>query len=143
MNYALHDRRASRVQPVRPSFPQRKDPLFTAFRILQVTFVALPILSGLDKFFHLLANWDKYLSPIIPQLTHIGAHELMLLFAPLEIAVGLMVALKPRIGAGAAALLFLMTGLNVLISPGHLHVALLDLSLFGSAIVLCTLAWDR
>lgn len=143
MNYALRSRKAPWVEPLRPSFPKRQDPLFTAFRILQVIFVGLPIISGLDKFFHLTANWDKYLSPFIPQITHVGAHEIMFLLAPIEIAIGLMVALKPRIGSAAAALLFLVISLNCLITPGQLHLALLNLSLFGSAIVLCFLSWDR
>lgn len=143
MNSALRSRRTPWVEPVRPAFPKRKDPLFTAFRILQVIFVGLPIISGLDKFFHLTTNWDNYLTPLIPQLTHIGAHEAMILMAPFEIAVGLMVALKPRIGSAAAALLFLFISLNCVLSPGHLHLALLNLSLFGSAIVLCFLSWDR
>ncbi|MBS2001728.1 MAG: hypothetical protein JST44_09495 [Cyanobacteria bacterium SZAS LIN-5] len=143
MNYALRSRQKPWVEPVRPAFPKRKDPLFTAFRILQVIFVGLPIISGLDKFFHLTTNWDNYLAPFIPQITHIGAHETMILLAPIEIAIGLMVALKPRIGSAAAALLFLVISLNCMLTPGHLHLALLDLSLFGSAIVLCFLSWDR
>ena len=35
-------------------------PAHQAFRILQFGFTVAPILAGLDKFFHLLVNWDKY-----------------------------------------------------------------------------------
>ena len=52
-------------------------PGYQAFRILQVGFVAAPILAGLDKFFHLLVNWDQYVPGFVAQLSPIGVHELM------------------------------------------------------------------
>ena len=33
-----------------------------AFRILHVGFVVAPILAGLDKFFEVLVDWDRYLA---------------------------------------------------------------------------------
>jgi len=36
-------------------------PAYQAYRILQFGFVVAPILAGLDKFFHLMVNWDQYL----------------------------------------------------------------------------------
>ena len=45
-------------------------PAYQAFRILQIGFIAAPILAGLDKFFHLLVNWDQYLPSVVtPGLT--------------------------------------------------------------------------
>ena len=35
-------------------------PAYQAYRILHFGFVVAPILAGLDKFFHLLVNWDQY-----------------------------------------------------------------------------------
>ena len=50
---------------------QAASPAYQAFRILQVGFIAAPILAGLDKFFHLLVNWDQYLPAIVAQrITH-------------------------------------------------------------------------
>ena len=37
-----------------------------AFRILQVGFVVAPVLAGLDKFFEVLVDWDRYLAPVVP-----------------------------------------------------------------------------
>ena len=34
-------------------------PAYQAYRILHFGFVVAPILAGLDKFFHLLVNWDQ------------------------------------------------------------------------------------
>ncbi|MBI2811545.1 MAG: hypothetical protein HYX67_12075 [Candidatus Melainabacteria bacterium] len=165
MNNAMRNRIGTRVpfQEVRnsrvdhyvtPDFPRHSpsirtrysppvDPLFVAFRILQVMFVAMPIGAGMDKFFHLMANWDHYVSPVVPFLTHIQVHEASLLIAPLEIAVGLMVAFKPRIGAVAAVGLFAMITMNLFITPGQLHVAFLHLCLCLNAVVLFILSRKR
>src|SRR5437773_2680989 len=34
-----------------------------AYQILHVAFVVAPVVAGLDKFTHLLTNWDRYLAP--------------------------------------------------------------------------------
>lgn len=44
-------------------------PAYQAFRILHVGFVVAPILAGLDKFFHLLVNWDQYVPSLIARLS--------------------------------------------------------------------------
>ncbi len=142
------DRINNRPDPIsyRPSFPKKHkaiDQEFLAFRILQVICVALPIGAGLDKFLHLVTNWDHYLSPLVPQITHIPTHQMMFLLGPVEIAIGLMVAFKPRIGSIVAAAMFAGIVINLLTTPGQLHIAFLDLSLCLSAIVLFILSGDR
>jgi hypothetical protein len=42
-----------------PAAHQAASPAYQAFRILQVAFIAAPILAGLDKFFHLLARLSQ------------------------------------------------------------------------------------
>ena len=39
------------------------DPAYQAFWLLRVGFTVAPILFGLDKFFHVLVDWDRYLAP--------------------------------------------------------------------------------
>lgn len=34
-------------------------PGYQAYRILHLGFIVAPVVAGLDKFFHLLANWDQ------------------------------------------------------------------------------------
>ena len=41
------------------------DPAEQAFMILRTAFTVAPILFGLDKLFHLMVNWDKYLAPVL------------------------------------------------------------------------------
>ncbi len=82
---------------------ERTSPGYQAYKLLYFAFVAAPILAGLDKFLHLLTNWDKYLAPWIVKLSPIGGHNLMLAAGAVEMAAGVLVALKPRIGAPIVA----------------------------------------
>jgi hypothetical protein len=44
------------------------DPIYQAYEVLRWGFTIAPILAGLDKFLHLLANWDQYLAPAIARM---------------------------------------------------------------------------
>src|SRR5689334_10187050 len=74
-------------------------PARQAYIALRFAFAAAPILAGIDKFLHLLVNWDRYLAPWIANLSPIPAHNLMLAIGIVEIIAGLIVAIKPRVGA--------------------------------------------
>src|SRR5947208_5544849 len=78
-------------------------PAYQAYQILHLAFTVAPIIAGLDKFFHLLVNWDMYLAPAIARISPIGGHDLMLVIGVIEIAAGLLVAFKPRVGAYVVA----------------------------------------
>jgi hypothetical protein len=54
-------------------------PAYQAFRLLHLGFVAAPILAGLDKFFHLLVNWDQYVPSVVARISPIGVHQLMMI----------------------------------------------------------------
>src|SRR5262249_51193477 len=79
-------------------------PAYQAYVVLYAGYVALPILAGLDKFAHLLVNWDMYLGPVVTQILPVSAHTFMLAVGVIEIAAGLLVALYPRVGAYVVAL---------------------------------------
>src|SRR5882762_2967474 len=83
----------------RETASRASSPAYQAYQILHVAFVIAPVLAGLDKFFHLLVNWDIYLAPAIANLSPIGGHRLMMVIGVVEIIVGILVAMKPRIGA--------------------------------------------
>jgi hypothetical protein len=63
---------------------------YAAYKILHFGFVVLPVLAGLDKFFHFLVNWDLYLAPRIASLSPIGGHNLMLVVGVIEVVAGLV-----------------------------------------------------
>lgn len=115
-------------------------PARQAFRILQVAFVAAPIIAGLDKFSHLLVNWDQYLPPTIARLSPIGGHNLMLVAGVIEIVAGIGVAWKPRIFAWVVAAWLLVIIANLLLIPGYFDVALRDFGLFLAALALAHLS---
>jgi hypothetical protein len=68
---------------VRTEVSVKSMPSYQAFQILRAGFVAAPLLAGLDKYFHVLTNWDMYLAPAIANLSPIGGHALMSLVGPL------------------------------------------------------------
>ena len=107
-----------------------------AFRILQFGLVAAPILAGLDKFFHLLVNWDQYIPSIVAQLSPIDPHTLMLVVGVIEIIAGIGVALKPRIFAYVVAGWLGIIIVNLLLIPGYFDVALRDFGLLLAALAL-------
>jgi hypothetical protein len=111
-------------------------PAYQAFRILQIGFIAAPILAGLDKFFHLLVNWDQYLPSVVARVSPVGAHNLMLIVGVIEIIAGIGVALKPRIFAYVVAAWLALIIANLLLIPGYFDVALRDFGLFLAALAL-------
>ncbi len=66
-----------------------------AFYILQTAFVAAPVIAGLDKFTHLLVDWDKYLAPAVSNLVGGHTHQFMLVVGVIEVIAGIGVALMP------------------------------------------------
>ena len=117
-------------------------PAYQAYLILYVGFVALPILAGLDKFFHLLVNWDQYLAPLVTRVLPLGGHTFMLAVGVIEIAAGLLVAFRPRIGAYVVALWLWGIIVNLLIIPGFYDIALRDFGLSLGALALARLSQE-
>src|SRR4051812_17335235 len=75
----------------------KQSPAQQAFRTLQLGFTVAPIVAGLDKFFHMLVDWDQYLAPQIARLLGGAAHPFMLGVGAVEVIAGIGVALIPRI----------------------------------------------
>src|SRR5947209_5431283 len=85
-----------------PSFLTAR-PAYQAYWILHVGFAVLPILAGLDKFFHLLVNWDLYLAPVVTRVLPLSGHTFMQVVGVIEVVAGLLVAFWPRVGAWVVA----------------------------------------
>lgn len=117
-------------------------PSYAAYKILHLGFIALPILAGLDKFFHLLVNWDIYLAPRIASVLPISGHSFMLLVGVIEVIAGLLVAVKPRIGSYVVAAWLWGIIINLLLIPGYYDVALRDFGLSLGALALAQLSRD-
>ena len=118
------------------------EPAYQAYQILKLGFTVAPIVAGLDKFFHLLVNWDQYLPPVVNNLTGGHGHELMLAVGVIEIVAGLGVALKPRLFAYVVSAWLLLIVVNLLLIPGYFDVALRDFGLALAALALARLSQD-
>lgn len=110
------------------------DPAYLAYRILQIGFVAAPILAGLDKFFNILVDWSQYLAPFIGDM--VGAGTFMAIVGVIEIVAGIGVAVKPRIFAYVVSGWLGAIIINLLLIPGYYDVALRDLGLALGALAL-------
>jgi hypothetical protein len=117
-----------------------QDPVYQAYQILHLGFVVAPLAFGLDKFFHLLVDWDRYLAPFVPRLLGISGHSFMLAVGVVEIAAGLLVAFKPRIGGYVVAAWLLGIVFNLLLIPGYFDIALRDFGLALAALALARLS---
>ena len=117
-------------------------PTYQAFVILRSAFTIAPILFGADKFFDVMVNWDSYLAPGIASLSPWSVHTTMYAVGVVEIAAGVLVGLRPRLGAPVVALWLLGIIVNLLLLGGHLDIALRDLGLCLAAVALARLSVD-
>lgn len=127
------------TNPTRPT-TQLASPAYQAFLLLRITFVAAPIAFGLDKFFAVLTHWERYLAPQINSIMPGSAHQAMLVVGAVEIAAGVLVALRPDVGG------YVVTGwltgitVNLLLIGDFYDVALRDVGLLLAALALARLA---
>ncbi|MBA4182559.1 MAG: hypothetical protein H0X49_00915 [Acidobacteria bacterium] len=117
-------------------------PSYQAYQILHVGFTVAPIVAGLDKFFHLLVNWDQYLPPVVNNVTGGRGHELMLAAGVIEVVAGLGVWFKPKIFAYVVAAWLVLIIVNLLLIPGYFDVALRDFGLALGALALGRLSQE-
>ena len=116
-----------------------------AYLLLRTVFTIAPIAFGLDKFIGLLTDWDDYLAPWVDDLVPGTAHEAMFIVGAVEVFAGVLVALRPDIGAYVVAVWLAGIIVNLLILADHYDVALRDFGLLLGALALARLAsaYDR
>jgi hypothetical protein len=117
-------------------------PAYQAYLVLYAGFVVLPVVAGLDKFFHALVDWNQYLTPLVPQMLPVTAHQFMLAVGVIEIVAGLLVAYRPQIGAYVVALWLWGIIINLLLVPGFYDIALRDFGLSLGALALARLSHE-
>lgn len=122
--------------------PTSKSPAWQAYRILHWGFTAAPVIAGLDKFTRLLVDWDKYLASPVARVLPFSAHTFMMIVGVVEVVAGLLVAVKPKIGAHVVAAWLGGIVLNLLLAGGFLDIALRDFGLALSALALGRLSLD-
>ena len=122
-----------------------RNPERQAYELLHWGFVAAPVIAGLDKFSHLLTNWDQYLAPAFARVLGGNAHGFMLVVGAIEVIAGLVVAVRPRIGAYVVAAWLVGIIVDLLMTGSYFDIALRDFGLFLGALALGRLAqvYDR
>jgi len=123
----------------------KAEPARQAYEILHWGFVALPTIAGIDKFTHILANWDQYLAGPIEKMLPFSGHVFMMLVGVIELIAALIVAIKPRVGAYIVAAWLVGIIVNLFIDKSSYDVALRDFGRFLAALALGRLAaiYDR
>jgi hypothetical protein len=114
-----------------------------AYRILHLGFIVAPIVAGLDKFLGLLADWTVYVPTSIASALPFSTSTFMMIVGVIEMAAGVLVATKPKIGAYVVAAWLGVIIINLLILGSYLDVALRDLGLMLGALALAKLSADR
>ena len=117
-------------------------PARQAYQILHLAFILAPLLAGLDKFTHLLVNWNIYLAPWIARLSPISTNDLMMLVGAVEIIAALIVAVRPRIGAWIVFFWLWAIIINLVTYPGFYDIAFRDFGLSMGALALARLSRD-
>jgi len=120
--------------------PGLHDPVHQAFLLLRAAFTVAPIVFGLDKFFNLLTDWPGYLAPWIDSIVPGTAQQAMYVVGVVEIAAGVLVAIRPLIGGYVVAAWLAGIIVNLLLIPGFYDIALRDFGLLLGALALARLA---
>lgn len=105
-------------------------------QILRWTFGIVPIVAGIDKFLHILTNWDQYLAPAIAHILPFSTHTFMLIVGIIEIIAGILVLAKPKIGSIIVSAWLVGIVLNLLLTGTYFDIAIRDLVMAISAFCL-------
>ena len=122
------------------------DPRYQAFMLMRLTFTVAPIWFGIDKFFNGMVFWPKYLAHWVDTIMPGTAQQFMYFVGGVEIAAGILVALKPRYAAYVVTAWLLGIVVNLYSAgTGYYDVGARDLVLMAAAFALACLArkWDR
>ena len=117
-----------------------RDPAYSAYLLLRLGFIALPLLMGLDKFTNLLTDWPNYLAPWLTDILPFSAQTAMYVIGIVEIIAAVAMVIRPRWAAWVVALWLAGIIINLLTYSGFYDVALRDFGLLIAAVTLGLLA---
>jgi hypothetical protein len=137
---STHAHAVGAATPSRATTIDLHDPVVQSFWLLRIGFTVAPILFGIDKFAQVMTDWTKYLASEFNDLIPGTASQAMHAVGVVEIAAGLLVAAKPRIGAYVVAAWLAGIIINLLLIGGYGDIALRDFGLMLGALTLGRLA---
>lgn len=117
----------------------RVDAARQAYLGLWATFIALPLVFGIDRFAaYLNENWEGYLATWTNDLMPGSASDAVMVFGVVELALAAAVALVPRIGGYLLALWLVLLALNLFALEGMAWIGIGTV-----ALALCCAAMAR
>ena len=116
----------------------------SAYWTLRIAFGLTAFLAGLDKFFNLLTNWEKYCSPILMDIIPLSAGALMRVAGVIEMIAGIaLLAGVTRLFGYIVAAWLTLIALSLLTTGQFIDVAVRDLVMACGAFVLARLSEVR
>jgi uncharacterized membrane protein YphA (DoxX/SURF4 family) len=123
---------------------QKQHDLDTPWWTLRVTFGLVPIVAGLDKFTHVLVDWNKYLSPLAREVLPISGSSFMMIVGVIEIVAGVLVLSRfTRFGAYLVSAWLLGIALNLVATGTYFDIAVRDVVMAIGAFTLAKLTEVR
>ena len=114
--------------------------LTTPWWALRVTLGAAAFLTGLDKFFNLLADWPGYLSPQAAHVLPMSATSFMHVIGIVEMVVGAVIlAGYTQLGGYVAAIWLVGIAVNLVPTGRYFDVAVRDVAMAIAAFTLARL----
>jgi len=111
-----------------------------AQQVLKYTYGLVPIVAGADKFFNLLVNWENYISSPVSNLLPVSGATFMSIVGIIEMAAGLLVLFRPKIGAWVVMAWLTLIALTLVAGGHYLDVAVRDLVMAVGAFTLAKLS---
>jgi uncharacterized membrane protein YphA (DoxX/SURF4 family) len=114
------------------------------FWALRIAIGAMAFLAGLDKFFNLLVDWEKYVSPVLTKIVPLSPTALMHAAGVIEMIAGIAVLTGlTRIAAYVVTAWLVLIALSLLTTGQYFDVAVRDLVIAVGAFTLARLAEVR
>ncbi|MBF9142948.1 hypothetical protein I2I01_14975 [Hymenobacter sp. BT439] len=107
---------------------------------MRLTYGLVPIVAGLDKFTNLLTNWEAMLPAGLAHMLPVSAHTFMLIVGIIEVIAGVLVLLRPRIGAWVVMGWLIAIAATLLAGGHYFDVAVRDLVMAVGAWALARLS---
>jgi uncharacterized membrane protein YphA (DoxX/SURF4 family) len=108
--------------------------------VLKYTYGLVPIVAGLDKFTNLLTNWSDYLGATAKEMLPLSPSAFMMVVGVIEIIAGVLVLIKPAIGAWVVSAWLILIALSLIVSGQHFDVAVRDIVMAIGAYALAKLS---
>lgn len=111
--------------------------------VLKFTFGLVPIIAGLDKFTNILTDWGQYISTGLSDMLPLENGTFILVVGVIEIIAGVLVFIKPKLGAFVVMAWLGAIALTLVFSGRFIDVAVRDLVMAVGAFSLAKLSEDN